>query len=257
MTRSQSKGRSADAFFKRHGRLFSFTGAVIVFSTFVVKEGLAERWSEEARALDLAEYVYLIREDTLKSLDYSIQVHNEALLRSNHAVGLDFLTEPYFDMYVAADASELNELYSLGIALDNISTLLEKVSRLSPAQIDVTKLQERVQNRRKLLSNEYLFHLRLQAAAKQGKSKDELRGIWDDEETQHPDEFAPNQDHVGRISDDCRQLFSKVVGEVEEERKSSDRRSSWAWWIAAGLYALGWGLAVIGRVFSVPMSGEQ
>jgi len=39
-------------FVKKHGRWFTFAGAFIVVMTFIIKEGLGERWSSTARTIE-------------------------------------------------------------------------------------------------------------------------------------------------------------------------------------------------------------
>lgn len=54
--------------FERHARLLTFCGALIVFTTFIVKDNLEERWKETATAIETAQYFYAVRTDTQSSL---------------------------------------------------------------------------------------------------------------------------------------------------------------------------------------------
>jgi hypothetical protein len=48
-------------FSKRQTHLLIFAGALIVFSTFIVKEGLRDYWRETAEAIDTAQYIYSLK----------------------------------------------------------------------------------------------------------------------------------------------------------------------------------------------------
>jgi hypothetical protein len=55
--------RKLSSFIKRHNRLLSFIGALIVFVTFIVKDNLREHWKGTADAIDMAQYMYAIHVD--------------------------------------------------------------------------------------------------------------------------------------------------------------------------------------------------
>src|ERR1700733_8399914 len=65
VARITSVGKSVKCQFKQlmraHKRWVTFSGAFIVFMTFVVKEGLEQRWQDEAGALTTAKYMYAVR----------------------------------------------------------------------------------------------------------------------------------------------------------------------------------------------------
>jgi hypothetical protein len=52
------------SFFKRHGKWVSFIGALIVFSTFVVKDAIRENLKNLVDSLASAENNFAIREDS-------------------------------------------------------------------------------------------------------------------------------------------------------------------------------------------------
>lgn len=54
------------AFFRRHGKWVSFVGAIIVFLTFVVKEGVRENLKELIASISSAEDTFATRGDTAK-----------------------------------------------------------------------------------------------------------------------------------------------------------------------------------------------
>jgi hypothetical protein len=61
--------KSAHPFIKRHKRAVSILGVVIVFATFVAKEILGDRYKQKLDALEAAEAVFDVRDDTQSILE--------------------------------------------------------------------------------------------------------------------------------------------------------------------------------------------
>ena len=57
------RGSRITGFVRRRGKLLSFFGALIVFSTFVVKEGMREYLKNVIDSLDLAQGIFAVRKD--------------------------------------------------------------------------------------------------------------------------------------------------------------------------------------------------
>ena len=67
-------------FLQRHSTLFVFAGALIVFLTFVVKEGLRDEWQHTATAIETAQYIYEIQDQQSSSKEEVKQL-TEAIVR--------------------------------------------------------------------------------------------------------------------------------------------------------------------------------
>lgn len=57
-----------EAWCKKNSHSLIFSGALIVFLTFIIKEGLGEYWRETAGKIDMAQYVYGIRHSGVTEL---------------------------------------------------------------------------------------------------------------------------------------------------------------------------------------------
>jgi hypothetical protein len=65
MTERQNRFKTS---LRKHSRLLTIISAFIVFVTFIVKEGLADQWKDQASAIDMAEYIYAIQADTSQTV---------------------------------------------------------------------------------------------------------------------------------------------------------------------------------------------
>jgi hypothetical protein len=64
--KSSTKTKPEESFFQKRKRLWTFLGALIVFVTFVIKEGVKEELKERLDAINNAETVYAIRQDNTR-----------------------------------------------------------------------------------------------------------------------------------------------------------------------------------------------
>jgi len=60
---SSSVPNRFERFLKKHNHILTYLGALIVFSTFIVKEGLREHWQDVAEAIERVRYIYTLRSD--------------------------------------------------------------------------------------------------------------------------------------------------------------------------------------------------
>jgi hypothetical protein len=78
MADSGAGAGGAKQFFQKHGKILTFVGAIIVFSTFIIKDELRESWRQSADAIDTPQYIYLIRVDTARE-DSTLRNLNEGI----------------------------------------------------------------------------------------------------------------------------------------------------------------------------------
>ena len=52
--------------------------------------------------------------------------------------------------------------------------------------------------------------------------------------------------------------FNKgILDEAKTLRARDESKARWAWWIAAVLYTVGWGLGLLGKIYEVPTVGGE
>jgi hypothetical protein len=227
----------APSFMKRHSRLISFLGALIVFVTFIVKEGLADRWKGEASALSALESSFATRQE-INRIHYVLTEMESRLDRNNNEEA--FIRDKILD-----GTSVLSSLTSYEYLLE---TALDRIphEQLYYAN-DVKLLEYEVDGAEEIWKS----------ILKKRKDLEERK-----ERGGHPDSYEL-LDAIRRVSEkikdieiDVTRLYSRLLNEARRLRKENEDRSEWAWWIAAVLYTLGWSLAVVGRLYDVPVSSE-
>ncbi|HWY22904.1 MAG TPA: hypothetical protein VNX26_16880 [Candidatus Acidoferrum sp.] len=224
-------------FFIVRSHLLTFVGAFIVFLTFVVKEGLGERWKQTADAIDMAQYMYSIQADTsgetqrywdlntgLVEIRRVILAHGDET-EQKQAKQLKVQTDDMRKFSRWMDAYLVN-LKTLGILIGHLpssKTYKEQVSEL--------------QNRAKYV------HERLNMA-------------YGDRHWKEVEEPAMND--LNRWEADIEKLSRSILSDAETLRRRNSLLSARAWWISTFLFALGWGLGLLGKLYGVPgtASGE-
>jgi hypothetical protein len=141
MTRSWGKNLDLGRFFRRHNRLLTFAGALIVFVTFLVKEGKRESLKDLADSVDAAESVFVIRSDNfttpvqLARVEDKIDKVGQDLYRNSKIKDMDMKDIRFF-MHFAEPAREDVMFLRASKTLDNASRLFEKLPR-RPRLIEV------------------------------------------------------------------------------------------------------------------------
>jgi hypothetical protein len=130
MIRSRAKGLNRP-FLHKHNRLLTFTGALIVFVTFLVKEGKRESLRDLGDSVDAAESVFVIRHDSLSTPVQLASVEdkiNHILLASHPDPKEQFILlfpSPWRQREGNAMAARISRV------LDNASRLFEKLPHRS------------------------------------------------------------------------------------------------------------------------------
>jgi hypothetical protein len=54
-----------------------------------------------------------------------------------------------------------------------------------------------------------------------------------------------------KLQDDSNRWSNSILHKAEEVRRTNSRNSTYAGWISTGLYTVGWGLGLAGRLYGV------
>lgn len=266
--------RKAASFFKRHVRLLSLAGALVVFVTFVVKEGLADRWKEEASAIDMAEYIYAIRADTseavstLRAVDQQVSQDTDVVAKRP---GVNpFELEEGLGVKAILQLA-LEEANTVGRDLRNISILVEKLPNQEENRKEVQRLINTQQQYSKQLQVPRAQLELILGKLRKDNIADRLRAenrsakdaLLDPEDQQTMNVLGELLTGILKTSETFTTLLpedKKFVGNVldgaERLRRKNEKRSNYAWWIAAVLYTIGWGLAVLSRLYDLPAASD-
>jgi hypothetical protein len=237
---------------KRHSRLISFLGALIVFITFVVKDGLADRWKEQASALDTAEAAYSIWSDLsdIRLTVDMIQNNARAAEEVPHYSDNSMTNQRYWLLY--REGVKLDRvMLALKEQMSKLDELLEKFPHGHEDEVALSRFQEDYQALTKRMGVlDDLMDLAL--AMDDGKQLPDVLG-QEQKKSKVPHRLVTDLNY---FSERINGVQERVLAEAKVARKRNETWATRAWWIAAALYTLGWGLAVVGRLYDVPVSSE-
>jgi|SRR5277367_1560471 len=236
------------AFLKRRRRAISFIGALIVFATFVAKEGLWERWKEEGTALETARYIYSVREDA-----NVVREEIRAVIESR-PMAPGSKEDP--DVVMADIESAFTE-HSLGtrdivMQADVIEQLLEKLPADQEETRELQQVKDGAARGQEEANNAYTRAWEL-ANRLHGMSPDKKREAVNDYRDSEPFAALRAEQDVRPRAD---AVFNRVLKRAKLLQKDNETEARWAWWIAAVLYTIGWSLAAVGRFYEVSGAAE-
>jgi hypothetical protein len=230
-------------FVNRHNRFFTFAGAVIVFFTFVIKDGLHERWKSQAGSLDMAQYFYAVRHDTTSA---------------NADLG-----------YLRGELAKLKQIVVQGGSLplaNGDDLMLQNIGRLSGLADDVDASLSNLDILMGKLANQQNNEAELKGLdTRLGKLRNDLsqlvyqvtKGAGSDRSDIAVQKEGAVVGFAVDLQRDSEAFVTKVLKQAEETRKRNERKTEYSWWISAVLYGIGWGLGLVARLFHIPVAGEE
>ena len=133
----------------QHRRLVTFIGALIVFVTFVVKDGLREQLKDLVSSIDSAESVFAIRNDAnttamwLQRLQEQVDWIAEKIKLKGTSYSGDMVERTHSTLEIISEVHE-----SIAVSLDNISNLIEKVPHQEENARKAKEIQDDLQHLR-------------------------------------------------------------------------------------------------------------
>lgn len=228
-----------EAFLKKYNHILTYTGAFIVFLTFIVKEGLGEHWRQVAESIDKAQSSYSIRaeigQNVLLSSDILQHLMQKAHGSSDH------------------QESQLLDWMLLDVegSASNVGTLLNSLPESKGDQKELFEIKTQLAHGKESMA---AFFSPLPSTGSTSwkyvskyspKARPPFSDSRDGRELQL---FASAID----LRSDAHELTKRVLEVAEGVRQTNEQRSRYAWWISAGLFALGWGLGLLGKLYGVP-----
>jgi hypothetical protein len=216
-------------FVRRHDRLLSIAGAFIIFVTFLVREGYRDELKQLVDSIDGARNVFLIRSDSRNIA--------EQIARLQASLGAKY------PQYVMAPSNALSQSFAESIL--SSMDLLAKVPHGEEFDKEVSAFAWR----REQWSREYLRPI---APIPEGpivhdKAKEAADAAIDKKLLMEASALDTETFLFGgRVVDMAR----KVEAEKEQHYRTSKR-------IYFCLFAIGWGLAIIGKIVGVEELGAS
>jgi hypothetical protein len=237
---------------KDRSHLLIFLGALIVFITFIVKEGLRERWQHNAEVIDSAQSAYALRAE-IGVLNKKI----EGLIKRSDAPQT-FTTKPGsgpINLETDANVAKVrlttisDFLQGVDDELVHTRILAEVLPKTDPNRQETEQMIKTIETLHQKLYdvNRILSDLSLQEMRKTDTpSVRENLG-------KQANELETNTFHsVITASEEMNQLRKKVFDDAQSTRERKEIEADIAWWSTATLFAIGWGLGLLGKLYGVP-----
>lgn len=216
---------------RTHHRKLTFLGAIIVFSTFVLKDGLQEQLKGLDDAIAGAESLYLLRKD---ADDLRFRLVDMATKLNLEQPTITFIEK-------TTDGNDyLND--EIGNNTMNMIRRLSDKVRNPDIAWRITAIEDKQQE---LSDDAY----QLQA----------LNGSDDD--NNNPEYISKEQSRIDvqvfKLHRKMSLLSDALVKASKEAKEKAEENVHIATWASYFLYALGWGLGLVGRLVGVGAVGED
>ena len=244
------------AYLHAHSRVLTFAGALIVFTTFIVKEGLRERVKDLSDSIEDAETVFALRSDTgevmrtLADIQTSLNRFNDRI-QSEPPLG-DGLNPPNAGFLRETADMVRTRVLAERLAFDNLERLIEKLPM--PNQNYVIGKSDSVKKEIDAL---------LPQLDEEDAYGDQLEKIVTSNKKLSPSDIAAVSEVNVRARASLQQVienyrrtmadFDSVTTDVlsysQMLKVFGDRLYSWFTWASYILYTVGWGLGLLTRIY--------
>lgn len=244
----------------KYGRVVTLFGAVIVFLTFVIKDAIREQVKDAVDSLQMAETVF--RNTSQDTLHWDLTIDSFREFRDR----LEDIQKNIEDMKDRAGAQESSTFQGWDMDTlteqqnDNTTLLVLDMETLSHVRRMIEKLP---------VKDTSLFVTSLTSLKARFES---LKNVSDKElERVHKMGDFQNKDVTGALGQqllshwtegealraDISGLTAKVLTRLIEQKEADETRLKRYTWLSYVLYAIGWSLALFGRLYGVDPIAEE
>lgn len=254
-SKTQTQVTPQPSFMKRHSRAFLAVGSLIVLATFIGKEVLSEKWKGQADAVDRAQTLYAID-------GHAAQLHNEInaswweqhvkdeaakKYREHEEVYLQASRRAVADYWRSAEIEET--------LAKNTKHLIDRLPNNTADQLEYNKYWNEFSRYQVQLGE-----IRKAIEEKFGKWEAEWRPKEKERLAKEIEEDLVQRGFFVSVllarSNKWPEYSEHVLAKAEAERLKNEDYSNYAWIAATVLYVLGWGLALVGRFYDLPVALE-
>lgn len=255
-------------FLRKHSHLLGYTGALVVFLTFVVKEGLGESWRRLAEAIDSAQYAYSVRREiqardaqNIESMNFLTNLVIESGKLSSKGRETEEDRELDENAFVLGLAREFE---GIDTSLQDLRTILDKLptNRYSEslAYIKTGERDARLQLDFVESGSPGVYPAKNKSApvppkwkyvSKYDQHRSHMR-IYDGPPDSPHQRGTDLLDSLEDLQFDVDMFRKDVLEDAETIKKHNESLSKYAWWITAWLFTFGWGIGLLGQIYGVP-----
>jgi hypothetical protein len=235
-----------DIWLRKHRRSLPYVGSVVVIFTFIIKEGLSERWRHTAETIDMADYVYSIRIDTRNAIS-QLQALSKEVDPLAHPP--EKQAGPTNAGFVHDSESLFREAESIEATISNVDILLEKLPHEKTLQERMHALKKNLEDRRQEISDvdpkEPASNARGQTnTSTNDQEVDDIRNVFGTVER-----FVSVKIKLQHLYIDLIEFNDAVLQKARLLKKQNEVRSTYAWWASAAFTLLGIGVGLLGKIY--------
>jgi hypothetical protein len=243
-----------NVFLRTHSQVLVVVGALIVFLTFVIKEGLREHWKGTADAIETAEYFYPLLAQSAEIKKELKKVKDQQ--REGAHPTSDLLHFSLFNIDQEFLADQLNTLDDLELSAANRRILIDVLPGSDALRHDADNIDAQLTNVKRLLhkTDGEIARIIYEEIAKERDhplNDDQRREEFDKVEPPIGDEVKESFQALTSTGLSSSKLSTNVLAHAQAIRERNARYSVFAWWISAVLFALGWSLGLAGKLYGV------
>lgn len=282
--KAQRKERDGAGISRRHSHLLPYLGALIVFLTFVIKEGLGEHWRRFAETIDAAQYRYSARIQMRNMTQSLEEIRLETFKRDK--------SNPLFDKFFADDwyrgniRKSWSDLWELDVFLDDLRIIVDKLQRpeyeerfaqLKRAEKDGQRETDFLAERFDLDDPRTPPHNAVGIVAEPPEWKYVPKKVRyfpiptigenvtkagnaekiPDEKTRMKVRAMTLVSSIDDLREDSKEFAEAILKDAEKAKRANEVLSRYAWWIMAFLFGLGWCIGLAGKVYGLPEEGRE
>jgi len=253
-------------FLAKHGHLLIYAGALIVFLTFVFKEGLGEGWRHLAEAVDSAQYAYSVRTE-IKASDAEnmafMSFLSDLVIRSGKLSSNGRETKDGRELAEYGTTIGLQrESERIDASRQDLNIIIEKLPghRYSDALTYIENGGKAAQLQLDFIESHYpILFPEKNSAPMPPKwkyvsqyDKDRFHTRIHLRDPNSPQQRAIDlEDSLDDMQFDVDRLTKEVLEDAEKIKIHNECLSKWAWRVTAALFALGWGIGLLGKIYRV------
>jgi hypothetical protein len=238
-------------FVTKHSHIFTYVGALIVFVTFVVKEGFQENWNDTASAIETAQYMYGIHSATTnaqETLNEVFKVVNIDQMKPERLLGNTDSTEVIWKHFADRVRRARSDRLTFDARIKDIDLLTEKVE----VDANMSKDSERLHQLNTHLDIDIKALETSLVAGGAEEFAENMRITSGNAMRQVRRQLTEIESELIELSVSTPSLGEKVMECAEATKKMNRQQSIKARWISGLLFAFGWSLGLLGKLYGVP-----
>jgi len=240
MNRQQETRQSSfRTFVSRHSKLLIFVGALIVFVTYLVKEGLRERLKDLVDSVDKAQSAFVAERENQQLSQRLAEIYRVGIIS-------------YDNMHTPAPPPGQPYPITISTIMSHYQGAYDTEQRLENEWNAVDRLLEKMpkdQNREKQLN---VLQTQLKAVQKADEDFRNTQSPRSPSELKENLNAAVSLEHQAWDTETAIQNFAlSILKDSAEIKKRDETYFKIATWSSYLLYCLGWGLGLVGKLFGL------